>query len=103
MRLQTLATLPIKITDDKKKDYTVSTFQCLYRRKGVTEDEVTGKVTPTTSMVAKQFSGNMLTGIWVTTIQQQLQPGEEIVFFDIVAKDAQGKLMFAPNIKIKTQ
>lgn len=94
---------PIKVTDDKKVGYTVSTFQCLYKRKGVTEDEVTGKVTPTSSIVAKQFTGATLSSIWVNTIQQQLQPGEEILFFDIVAKDAQGKLMFAPNIKLKTQ
>jgi hypothetical protein len=98
-----LISLPIKVTDDKKNNYTVSTFQCLYRRKGVTEDEVTGKVTPTSSIVAKQFTGSTLSTIWVTTIQQQLQPGEEILFFDIVAKDAQGRLMFAPNIKLKTQ
>ncbi len=98
-----LIDLPLQITDDKKNVYTLSTYQFLYRRKGVTEDEETGKVSPITSVVAKQFNTTPLPASWATIVKEELQPGEELLFFDIVVKDAQGRLMFAPNIKLKTQ
>ena len=32
-----------------------------------------------------------------------MRAGEELYFFDIVAKDAQGRLMFAPELRIKVK
>jgi hypothetical protein len=95
-----LISLPLTITDDKKINYSIVTYQCLYRRKGVTEDEESGKVSPISSVVAGSFKTTPLTEIWKKTITEQLKPGEEIFFFDVVVKDAQGKLMFAPNLKL---
>ncbi len=95
-----LVTLPIKITDDKNNTYTLSSYQCIYRRKAVTEDEKTGKVTPISSMVANTFKVTPLPNIWQKIITEQLKVGEELYFFDIVAKNASGKLFFAPNIKL---
>ncbi len=98
-----LITFPIKVTDDKKNAYTISSYQCMYKRKAVTENEETGKVTPITSMVADVFKTTPLPAIWKKIITEQLRPGEEIFFFDVVVKDAQGRLMFAPNIKLMIQ
>jgi hypothetical protein len=98
-----LVTLPIVITDDKKISYPISSYQCMYKRKGVTEDEVSGKVSPASSMVINLFKTTPLPELWKKIISEQLQPGEEIFFFDIVVKDTQGHLMFAPNIKLVTQ
>lgn len=98
-----LVKLPLTITDDKKTAYSISSYQCLYKRKAVTEDEVTGKVSPINSTVAQLFKTTPLSDIWIKTIADQLKPGEEILFFDIVAKDAQGHLMFAPNLKLTVQ
>jgi hypothetical protein len=98
-----LVTLPLTITDDKKSVYTISSYQCMYKRKGVTEDEVSGKVSPVTSMVADLFRTTPLPEIWKKTITEQLKVGEEISFFDIVVKDAQGRLMFAPTLKLLVQ
>lgn len=91
---------PLKIFDDKKLAYTVSSYQLMYKRKTVTEDEETGKVTPATSMVASQFTSTPLSEIWVNSVRAQMQPGEELLFFDVIAKDAQGRVMYAPNFKI---
>lgn len=91
---------PLVITDDKKNTYTVSSYQCIYKRKAVTEDEESGKVSPITSIVAQRFSTTPLSEVWRKTISEQLKAGEEISFFDIVVKDAQNHLMFAPAIKI---
>jgi hypothetical protein len=98
-----LILLPLTIVDDKKNKYSISSYQCLYKRKGVTENEETGKVTPVYSIVAEVFKTTPLPEIWKKTITEQLKPGEEISFFDIVAKDAQGRLMFAPNLKLVIQ
>jgi hypothetical protein len=95
-----IITLPINITDDKKSAYTISSYQCMYKRKGVTENEENGKVSPTTSVVANLFKTTPLPEIWKKVITEELKTGEEILFFDIVVKDALGRLMFAPNIKL---
>ena len=96
-----LITLPIKVTDAKKNVYSISSYQFMYKRSGVTEDEESGKVSPVMSMVSDLFRETPLPALWVKIISEQIKPGEELYFFDIVAKDAQGRLMFAPELKIK--
>lgn len=95
--------LPLKITDDKKTVYSIVSYQAMYRRRAVTEEEVNGevKIKPVMSNVSDIFKTTPLPPIWVSTIKEQLRSGEEILFFDIVVKDAQGRLIFAPDIKIK--
>lgn len=92
---------PLKIFDDKKGLYTISSYQFLYRRKVVTEDEATGQAIPTSSMVAGTFKVTPMPEIWVNSVKEQVRPGEELYFFDIIAKDAQGRVMYAPDFKIK--
>ena len=92
---------PLKIFDDKKGLYTISSYQFLYRRKVVTEDETTGKPIPTSSMVASTFKVTPMPEIWVNSVKEQVRPGEELYFFNIIAKDAQGRVMYAPDFKIK--
>jgi len=98
-----LIQLPLKVTDDKKNVYTISSYQAMYKRRAVTEDENTGKVSPVTSNVIDIFKTTPLSPIWIKTITEQLRPGEELHFLDIVVKDAQGRLMFAPNLVIKAK
>jgi hypothetical protein len=93
--------LPLHITDAKKFNYVLVSYQCLYRRIGVTEDEQTGKTSPATSMVAQTFKTTPLSDLWLKIINEDLKSGEEIYFFDVVSKDAQGKFFFAPNLLIK--
>lgn len=96
-----LVHLPLKITDDKKTSYSISSYQVMYKRKAVTEDEATGKVTPVTSNVAALFRETPISGIWKKMLAEQLKQGEELYFFDIIVKDTQGRYLFAPDLKIK--
>jgi hypothetical protein len=97
-----LIKLPLKVTDDKKNVYTISSYHAMYKRRAVTEDdEMSGKVTPVISNVSDIFRTTPLPAIWIKTLAEQLRIGEELYFFDIVAKDAQGRLMFAPELRIK--
>ena len=90
----------LKISDDKKGVYTVSSYQFLYRKRGVTENEETGKVSPITSIVSSRFKVSPLPGTWINQVKETVKPGEELFFFDVIAKDVQGRVMYAPNLKI---
>ncbi len=90
----------LKILDDKKGVYTVSSYQFLYRKRGVTENEETGKVSPITSIVSSRFKITPLPGTWINQVKETVKPGEELFFFDVIAKDAQGRVMYAPDLKI---
>lgn len=96
-----LITLPLRVTDDKKNAYTISSYQAMYKRRGVTEDETSGKVTPVINPVIEHFKTPTLSPLWIKILTEQLRPGEELYYFDIVVKDTQGRLMFAPDLKIK--
>ena len=95
-----LVGLPLKITDEKNNQYPVVSYQFLYRKRGVTENEETGKVTPITSIVSNRFKVTPLPDTWASQVKEQVKPGEELFFFDVIAKDAQGRIMYAPNLKI---
>ncbi len=98
-----LLTFPIKITDDKKNAYGISSYQFLYRKVGVigAEESESGKTTFSSTVVADLFRTTPLPDIWVKSVGTQLKSGEELYFFDVVAKDAQGHFFFAPTLKIK--
>jgi len=98
-----LVNQPLSVTDNKKSVYTLSSYQCMYKRRAVTENEETGKVSPVSSMVVNAFKTTPLSAIWIKTISEQLKQGEEIFFFDVVVKTAEGRLMFAPNLKLVIQ
>ena len=98
-----LIKLPLKVTDDKKNVYSISSYRAMYKRRAVTEDEQTGKAIPITSTVTDIFKTTPLSPIWIKILSEQLRTGEEIYFSDIVVKDAQGRLMFAPDLRIKVK
>lgn len=99
-----LVALPLRVTDDKKNVYTITSYGAMYKKRGVTEDEdMSGKTAPTTTTVIDKFKTTPLPPIWVKNLSEQLRIGEELYFYDIVVKDAQGRLMFAPSLSIKVK
>ncbi|HRI25034.1 MAG TPA: hypothetical protein PLZ45_10165 [Ferruginibacter sp.] len=100
-----LVNLPLKITDDKKNLYSISSYQLLYKKAGVTEVEKPDKieVVPSFTTHAQLFRETPITGTWKKSLAEQLKPGDELFFFDIIVKDAQGRLMFAPELNIRVR
>jgi hypothetical protein len=94
---------PIKVTDKQNNPYTITYYQFLYKRRVMSEDETTGKPFPTTSMVSDNFKTTPLPKVWIDNIRQDMKPGEELLFFDIIVKDSKGVVMYAPNLKIFTK
>ena len=95
-----LVALPLTVVDAKNNTYPVSSYQFSYNRIGIKEDETTGDTTPEKDMVAARFRDTPLSNVWIKTIQDELHSGEELYFFDIVVKDKQGKMFFAPELKL---
>lgn len=95
-----LATLPLKITDDKNNVYTISSYQFMYKKKSVIENEETGKKEIVFGNTAGLFKSTPLPKVWRDNISGGIQKGEELFFFDIIVNDKLNRKFFAPDIKI---
>ena len=91
----------LTIQDEKgKKSYAIQSYQFLYKKRVVTEDEA-GNPQPTTTLVSKQFyNGDALPTTWIASMREEMLAGEELYFFDIIVKDEKGRIMYAPTLKI---
>ena len=98
-----LVGLPIKVTDDKNNSYTVTSFGFVYRRKGVVENEETGRKEIKYTTVGDVFYKTPLPEVWKTNIARTLQKDEELFFYDILVKDSQNRPFFAPQILIRVK
>jgi len=95
-----LVALPLKIEDAQKEKYKIYNYQFAYRKKSAVENEETGKIQTTYTMVAGRFDHSPLPEVWVKNLQTTLTSGEELYFFDIIVEDAKGRKFNAPEIKI---
>ena len=96
-----LVNLPLKITDEKSNVYTVLSYQFLYKKKSIVENEQTGKKEIAFTTVADLFKTTPLPEVWRNNISGALQKGEELYYFDIIVKDKLNRKFFAPELKIK--
>ena len=94
---------PLKVMDDKMKQYKILYYDFLYKRKAVKEDEATGKISATTTIAEDHFTTSPLPALWTNIIKDQLKSGEELYFFDIIVQNDKGAAMYAPNLKILIQ
>lgn len=95
--------LPLRVVDEKNNSYNITSYQFAYRRVGVKEDEETGEISPAKDMVSRRFTETPLPELWRSNVNETLKTGEELYFFDIIVRDAQGRLFFAPELKIDIQ
>lgn len=101
LEMKRIAGFPLVVTDSANKKYRISSYQVMYRRLGVTENEKTGKISPTYTFASGRFTETPLPPIWVTSIKEDCKPTEHIHFFDIIVRDEQNRLMFAKDLFIK--
>ena len=82
--------------------FILSTFFAVAQKstKPVVKSPVVKGFKPTTTISADLFRTSPLSPLWITTINDQLKTGDELFFFDIIVKDEQGRLMFAPQLKL---
>ncbi len=98
-----LLSVPLRVTDDKNTAYALSSYQFMYRKQGVigSDESESGKTEHTTTIKSQFFRSSPLPELWVKTISEEIRSGEELYVYDIVAKDNQGHLFFAPSIRIR--
>lgn len=91
---------PLRIFEYKtNKEYSISSYQVIYRQKTFAEDE-NGKLNPSSVVTAQLFKSTPLPELWINELSSRLKPGEQINFFDIIAKDDKGRVMYAPELNI---
>ncbi len=98
-----LITLPLKIMDEKKNIYAIDSYHFLYRKKGMIQDEETGKKSVTFTNLSDMFKTTPLPKVWVDNLKSGFQKDEELYFFDIIVKDTKDRKFFAPDLKITIQ
>ena len=98
-----LVGLPLKVTDAKNHMYIISSYQFLYRQKSYILDDQSGKKQEVFTISADRFNITPLPKVWVDNIRGRLQKDEQLYFFDIVVKDKEGRIFFAPPLKITIQ
>ncbi len=92
--------LSLKVVDAKNVVYTISSYEFLYKKIATTEDEATGKASKTTLIKSSLFKITPLPAIWLNAVTEDLKRGEEFFFFAVTVKDPQGRLMYAPDLKL---
>ena len=92
--------LSLKVTDAKNVVYILSSYQFLYKKIVTTEDENTGKTSKTSSIKSSLFKTSPLPIMWLNAVRENLKAGEELFFFAVVVKDPQGRIMYAPDLKL---
>lgn len=92
--------LSLKVTDAKNAVYTISSYQFLYKKIVTTEDENTSKTSKTTSIKSSLFEISPLPDMWLNAVRENLKAGEELFFFAVIVKDPQGRIMYAPDLKL---
>jgi hypothetical protein len=92
--------LPLKITDDKKNTYTIDSYHFLYKKKGVIQDENTGKKSITFTNISDFFKTTPLPKVWINNLKDGFQKDDELYFFDIIVSDSKNRKFFAPDLKI---
>jgi hypothetical protein len=90
----------LRVVDENNNILKVTYYQMMYRKRVISEDDVSGKQYAALKLLSEDFTVTPLPGSWVRTITEELSSGEEILFFDIIAKDAKGLPFYAPNLKI---
>jgi len=98
-----LIALPLKITDDKNNTYVIQSYGFVYRKKGVVEDEETGKKKITFTTLADKFKTTPLPKVWIDNLKNGFQKDEQLYFYDIVVSDNKDRKFFAPDLKITIQ
>ena len=98
-----LVSLPLKVVDAKNNQYTIYSYQFLYKEKSYILDDETGKRETVFTIASDRFNTSPLPKVWIDNIKNKLQADEELYFFDIVVKDKEGRIFFAPQLKIIIQ
>ena len=90
----------LKVVNTKNEFYTVTSYEFLYKKIVTSEDETTGKPYLTTYIKSALFKISPLPKLWLEAVRELPRPGEELIFFNVIAKDKENRYMYAPNLKL---
>jgi hypothetical protein len=94
---------PLKVTDDKGTEYTITRFRFSYRQNSAFQDSSGNIVRNSQLFTRDYFNTNLVDSTWSRIISFELQPGEAFTVDGVVVKDAKGAKMLAPNLELTIQ
>ena len=80
-QMKNLVSQPLIVKDSASNIYQITSFQVIYRRLGVTENEKTKKILPSYTFANARFSQNTLSELWQKIIREDCKPTESLHFF----------------------
>lgn len=91
----------IKVKDQKGNEYEVVSFEVMWKRKDISDDDKTGTPKVIYYNVGETMKGNQFNKQWLNELAKSLQPGEEIYFSTILYFDPKKKSNYkAPSFSI---
>ncbi len=90
----------LKVVNTKNEEYEITSYEFLYKKIVTSEDETTGKPYLTSSIKSALFKVSPLPKLWLEAVRELPRPGEEFIFFNVIAKDKDGKYIYAPDLKL---
>lgn len=86
--------------DEKGNRFTITRFRCIYKFKSYYEDSQTGELKATDDMRVNEFrETSMMSELWRQSIQDNIQPGDEMTLDNIIVRLNDGKKIMAAPIR----
>lgn len=94
----------IWVIDELKQRYTIRSFRINYFSYDSYEDEATGKIKYRHNLLSSEFrETDQLNELWKQKLYEELKPKDEIHIDLLSVRDKQGRIFYAPDIKIVIQ
>lgn len=92
--------LPLVIRDKNSKTYTLSSYQFIVKQYTQAEQE-DGKIIRDSLQSGKLLKTTPLPSAWQNRVSEDLRPGDEVRFVDVIVKDSAGQAIYASDLFIK--
>ena len=92
---------PLKIIDDKNIPFNILSYNLMYKRKGLIQNDATGRDEVAFTSIGDRFTKTPLSATWIKLIKNTLKKDEQLYFYDIIIKDRMGRKTFAPDLRLE--
>lgn len=103
-RLKTVIDSALRVRDERKKTYPVTSFRVSYFFDTRYEDEETGQVVRKRALrVRDYYDTDRLDADWVASIRDNARKGDELLFNQTIIRLPNGKKTFVPDLRLKVE
>lgn len=90
---------PLSVTDNQGSGYTITRFRFSYRQKVQYQNDSTGQVDTSYTLVSREFRNtDRLDTLWSNSIRGSLGVGDSFTIDNIIVRAADGRKLLAPGL-----